>query len=369
MVNEDFSLGRLRGDLLKEFGRDSTDDSIIEIANNKINDAIAWIANSKHDWPWLMSNLIVDVQQAGYTTGTVTLGNQTIQNVGQVLPVEGSGPTSGTGPTGGPIVNPGSEPSSTFYNNNPINPGGGGGSSGGPTIGGGFGIGLRTGPTVNASTRQIVTTNSTSPTSGYVIQSVGTSSITLISQWLEASATDTTIYLVTGYAQLPDEFRKMKTLEVRSPTGITIMSYLTPIEFDHMVAKQSFGTQGRQYYTIKNDPIRLNDSRYIAFYPYLAERMTIYGIYWRGVPKLVNDGDIPIVPIDDRLTILHAAYWYMSAHLKEDYQKTNFYKAQALEDLASMKVAYEYSSQPRNLAEDDTGSDFGFLQLPRTPRF
>ena len=123
-------------------------------------------------------------------------------------------------------------------------------------------------------------------------------------------------------------------------------------------------------YTIKPDPITIDlVGMYALYYPYLDEYGVVHGNYWKHPDKLVNDTDVPNVPATDRLTLLKVAYWFFSNYLKEAPERTQMYKADAMEAVLKMAEAYDLGSEPTNLENEDILFP-GFIQGPAGyPRF
>lgn len=301
MALEDYNLGRLRESIMDEFGRDKSDIEVIRIINAKINDAITFINKKRRDWPWLTFELALDVTPSEEIIGTIVQGSRLIED----------------------ILN-------------------------------GF--------SVNHLRKIISSKTAISPTFGYLITDVTGTTYTLFGQWLASSIVQQKLTVSTGYVALPKECRKIKTIDGAENLADHNFIPRDLLSFKKIVLRRNAINLYNTYYTTMPDPLGGTDL-YLAFYPYLDIRTVIYGTAWKRVNKLEQDTDIPVIPGDDRLTVLQTAYWLVSQALKEDQQRTDSYKIDAMMSLAEMEQDYELLSDPDNLRGE--GNDFQpYVQMP-----
>jgi hypothetical protein len=169
-------------------------------------------------------------------------------------------------------------------------------------------------------------------TSGHLIADVTDTTYTLQSQWLGSDGTGQALSIAVGYLELPNDFSKWKNLEAAGAIGEERFHHKTPLVFDKVKRERNLVGLQDFIYTVK-------------------------------VPKLVEDDDVPIIPRDDRIALLHAAYWFMAVHLKVEAETINFYMQQALSSLTNMGEAYDLSDDTENI-RDDIPDEPNFVQMP-----
>jgi hypothetical protein len=302
MALEDYTLAVLRDDLLEEFGRNKADAVLRAKADRKLNDAQLWLSQARKDWPWRVLELAIDVQASRSTTGDVSNGGTTVLNV--AVPDA-------------------------------------------------------------ADLRRILIDGAIQgqATSGHLIADVTGTTYTLQSQWLGSDGTGQALSIAVGYLELPNDFSKWKNLEAAGAIGEERFHHKTPLVFDKVKRERNLVGLQDFIYTVKPDPLGLKDNKFLVVYPFISTQMTLHGNYWRSVPKLVEDDDVPIIPRDDRIALLHAAYWFMAVHLKVEAETINFYMQQALSSLTNMGEAYDLSDDTENI-RDDIPDEPNFVQMP-----
>jgi len=301
MAVENYQHSVIRDDVLEEFGKDIANSALKAKATRKINDAIHFIARQKPDWPWKLWQADQAVTDGTAVTGTVTGESTSVTSV-----------------------------------------------------------------TPNAATdvrRYWVDGSVSAPgTVGYLITVRSTGTYTLASQYLGSDATAKAATIMDGVFALPADFEKMQSAQFIGSLADAKFDYVTPLMFEEIRRKGDLRGVNNYVYTIKQDPASLVEStQYMLVYPYLNEVATIHYTYWRTSPSLVADGNVPIVPVEDRLTLLQVAYWFMAAYLKEDLNRIMFYKEQALEGLAAMMDGKELGNEPTTFTEDSLP---GYIRMP-----
>ena len=308
MAVEDYLLSVLRDDVLSEFGKDISDTNLKALAVRKINDAQHYVAKARKDWPWRLNEVVFNGTPGIAVTGDVTQGSFTILNVN---------PNSAT------------------------------------------------------HLRRILTSSSTPPGShGFLIGFIAGASYTIQGQWMGATQAGAPLTLLQGVFSITIDFERMQVLEAMTSLGKRRFTYKSPLEFEKI--KRSGDLVGNHdfIYTIKPDPLALDlTQKYMFVYPYINEYMVIQGNYWRNVPKLAADGDIPAVPVEDRLTLLHVAYWFFAQKIKEDKERVLMYKENALESLRLMALSYELGDEPNTLVDEESFEPRFILPPPGYPLF
>lgn len=311
MVVEDYQFSVIRESVFREFGKDDTDTDLIAQVNRTINDAQLYIAKARRDWPWRLTEYFHPTSVGINITATVAEGSTVVAAVSPIS----------AGHLRSILV---------------------AGDSGNPGV------------------------------FGYAIGAVdvGLATYVLQSQYLGATEVAGSFKLMEGIDGLPTNFSHMQTLEFVTNMGERTMHYRDPGEFERIKRAGNLVGNNDFVYTIKPDPITVDRvTKYALYYPYINELGTVHGNYYKNLEKLVNDTDVPEVPVDDRLTLLKVAYWFFSETLKENVDRTDRYKAQANEFLQMMMQSYDLGYQPQNMEREDS-IDPGFIQGPAGyPRF
>lgn len=307
MVVETYQLSTLRDDVLEEFGKDITDADLKAKAERKINDAMLWIAKKRKDWPWRLKEYFAAVSPGTAITADVVQGSFVVANPSPISALDQRKIMVDVGGTPG-----------TF----------------------GYLVGV---------------VDLVGPPPNYTLQSA----------YLGASENGKDLTLMEGVLALPTDFDRMSTLEgVTGQGGQRKFLYRSPLEFEKIKRAGNLVGLNDFIYTVKPDPLTIDfTSMYLMIFPYLNEYVNLHGNYWRNIEKLVNDSDVPVIPVDDRLTLLKFSYWFMAQHLREDKERVLMYKADALESLQDMTNHYELGDEPENL-DDDGGLDIDFIPGP-----
>lgn len=292
MVLESFDFGTIRASIFDEFGIDKSDSDAIRVINEKINRAIVHIANLRSDWPFMTANLTLDV--ADEQTIVITAATGTAKLFFVV-------------------------------------------------------------PANAAHVRWILSDSTSSLSYSHVISAVNGTTYDMLGQWLGPNVFNVPVKLMTGFIQLPDDFKKLKTSN--SIDALSQIKFIpkNQLEFDKMVQNREFVNSFNTYYTVKTDPLNINNKFYLAVYPYMNTKNIIRGTYWKRVTKLEQDTDIPIIPGDDRQTIIDVANWYVSQSRKESANMVSYYEKMKNEGIAIMVNNYDLNSDPVNL--DDSSQD------------
>jgi hypothetical protein len=302
---EEYNLAQLRTAIRDEFGIKATDTVQTAVMTKKLNEAMLWIAKQRTDWEWLLAEVGIDVAASRTeSAATVTLGDRKVTGL--------------TTPT---------KLRDIFI--------------GGDITG--------------------------SQADGYLIKSGNLSKgFRLQTKYLGASIAASTATIVKGWFKMPRNLRRAQNVELIGANNITEkMTYETNLMFDK-IKRQRSHLQGiasniKTVYTLKPDPLDKTDFIYMAVYPYPTSSRVIQINYWKTPSKLVSASDTPDLPIADRFVLLHAAFWFMATYLKEDTDRTTFYRVQALQSLEALIQNSDFGDEP-DLELDN--HDGGFIALP-----
>ena len=165
-----------------------------------------------------------------------------------------------------------------------------------------------------------------------------------------------------GCFALPSDFEKMQHVKLIGTLADAKIDYRSPLDFEEIRRRGNLVGVNNYVYTVKQDPLRTDAGQYLYVYPYFSSIHTIHYTYRRTIPKLDLDGDIPIIPIEDRLVVLKTAYWFFASYLKEDVDRVNMYKSDALEALSRMMEGYELGNEPDIPETHDLDTDF--IRMP-----
>lgn len=283
MALDDYTLVDLRTRLTNEFGLSSSDANITSTLNEKINDALHRICRRRPNWPWLKQEFVIDVAAVQSGTIDVLQGSRVFSNASVV-----------------------------------------------PTI------------------RDIITFESSgdSPTTGFMVHTQSAPSTTVGAQWINATEVGKAYRIVSGAFQLPDDFIRSEgaPLLVGSDPDATEFRYKDPDVFRKEAHRQIPAVLNHNLYTVVRDPIDQEERKYLMVYPYLTELATIRMSYYRDIPKLVNDADIPIIPRLDRQALWLMAAWYVALWRGEE--TATAYGGQAEEALERMAQEFELVDDP-----------------------
>jgi len=313
MAFEPYDLVSLRTETKNEFGISGTSkDTIVDKA---INDSLRWIIRKRDGlWPWQLKDITIDIDPQLVGTVDVTQGSATATYI------------SGTKPT---------VPSAT--NNREI-----------------IGIG-----TTDVNLRD-----------GFLVTAFADPTITLDAKFIAATATGLDYVLLPGYYIMPEDFQRMRIIvDTSIASGRVIQKTEESIEW--LRRDQRIATGLTHRYAITKDPLPEGNSAYstrlfLLLYPYPGERKTIRGKYLANHQTLAADGDIPLVPQNDRDIIFQVANWKMAMKLK-DASQIAAYKAVADEALSDMLRFYDLAADETEdveLERIDIGPVLGPPNLP-----
>ena len=284
MVLESWDLGTLKRQVRDEFGLDD-EANVNRKITDKINQAVQWIIARKQNWPWMRMEYFFDVPVATSGTGTFTKGSRSV------------------------IISTGATP----------------------------------------SVRDILvpSISTASGTNGYLVSAVNSGVITLQTQYRGESAVAKTYQIQKGFFKLPDDFMRMETsADLNTLVGVEI-KYVPPTQFDRVKRDGDIISSFNKLYTVKSDPLGTDRSYYYAIFPFMEALTTVQGEYYRLAPKLVDNGDIPIIPRQESPTLLYFAFWFFA--LSENEDKADTYLQQASTLLEAMAKEYQLS-EDRNIS-------------------
>ena len=297
MVLLDYTLADIRTHALEEFG--ITSNTVNDaIVDRRINQALFWLVQRRPNWPWLNLQFVYDIPQPTSTTGDFTQDSRTVLNVPVAL-----------------------------------------------------------------TQRAIVTTQAsgTRPSTGFLVVQFSGTTLTLDEQYLGAAVVALPLRQVSGIFQLPNDFIRLDEKPILgNDLANPRLTFKTPTEFDAIRRANLNLTLRDSFYTVTQDPLDSIDNKYLWVYPYLAQRDVLRIRYWQDPPKLVANGDIPVVPRIDRPVLLSAAMWYI-AQWQKDVELVAFYKAEALEGLERMTQEYELTD---DLEDARDSGDPGWIIPP-----
>jgi hypothetical protein len=310
MAFESYDLASLRTEVKSEFGLSGTSkDSVVD---KTVNDAIRWIIRKRDSvWPWQLKDLTIDVAPQAAGVIDVTQDLATMEYV------------SGTAPT---------DPTST-------------------------------------SNRQIIGVNETaiSLTDGLLCTDYTGTTLTVDAKYVGDTELSATYSLLTGYYILPEDFRAMRVLvDTSIAYGRVIHRHDELLEW--IRRNQTLATGLNMVYDVTKDPLLESNPGYshrlfLLMYPYPGSRRTIRGRYVANHQTLVADGDIPLIPQNDRDVIFRVANWMFAMKLK-DANQIGAYKAVADEAMNDMLRFYEFTIDD----SDDATLDFdGLPGVPTVP--
>lgn len=285
MALETYSLLEMRERIRAEFGIDTT--SVVEeaVIHEKINDAVSEIVRRRQNWPWLRKSFFLDIPDEAASVGYFTRGSRSV------------------------AIDPDAEglPSPAIRN---VIVAGSGGTAG----------------------------------NVYTVTSIENGVATLSYQFLGTTGAHP-ISIRQAYTLLPDDFLRMNTaMPVQDLSDNYLFEYLSNADFEHFRRRQIVGIVNDYRYTVQTDPLSLDGKFYLALHPAPTRLLTITGNYFMVPPKMVEDADVPVIPLNDRPVALHwAMYFY--ARGKSD-ERAGMYLRDAEASLASMKDRYELSEDP-----------------------
>lgn len=296
---QDYNLLRIAGELAVEFGLDVSDVNDLVLLNFKINAAQNWIVRRRQNWPWLLAELVIDVQPKTTGSGEFKLGTVAVSMQGA--------------------------------------------ASGAVTL------------------RHIVHEASVAGNlvQGYLVASrgggAGSGTHILDAQFLAGTTAGSVFGFtsVLGFYELPGDFSRMYRLHT-SDLPDRVLEFAPPATFERIRRTMSPLDFGFPFiYSIVPDPLKKSEKLYLTLYPYPTERQTLRGLYYRDVQNLETDRDVPIIPRKNRLVLIHVAAWMISQKLKHDPATVEQYQIQAAESLERMAQEYELSDDLDNV--DDPG--------------
>ncbi len=297
MAVEAYAHSTLRDRVIDEFGLSKTDADDKAIATSILNEAQSFISSSRPDWPWRIGDLAIDVGASTTGgTGTFTQDSVSVTSVAVVTPV--------------------------------------------------------------ARDILAASESATRPLEGFLVSAYSPTTATLQSKWRSTTEAAKEFTLVSGWAALPADFARVKTIKMVQDDIEPNLIYKSPLQMKMLKLRSRQIDLNHQFYTVVPDPLAAEPIvYYLEFFPYLSDRSLFAGSYWRDVPALSGDSDQPIMPREDRPTLLQFAHWLMSRHLKLDVSRVQDYRITAFSMLKNMSQFYELSADvPDEKAEmDPTG--------------
>jgi hypothetical protein len=295
---QDYTLANLRDELKVEFGLSTADNARVV---RKVNDAQKWIIRKRNGlWPWQVKELVINVPSKKTGTANFTQDSATVTWV-----------------------------------------------SGTPK------------PDVPTADREIISQESVSTdlTEGYMITAFSDPTITIDANYTGTTSTPGNYTVVKGYFQLPDDFQRMLSVYDMSLQRGRIIQR-SAREFEEIRRDQRLAVGTERVYAVTKDPfpegnVNFSDRLYLGVYPYIGERKTLRGIYVADVQDMTADGDVPLIPRNNREVIFWVAAWQLALSLKETAQ-AEAYKGLADEALQDMLREYE-------LAVDQTRDSSPFI--------
>ena len=384
---EEYNLKALRSSIRRQFGIKASDTEQTAIIDEKLNEAILWIAKQRSDWPWLIGELSIDVSAklsestADHTNigidGTLRITGTAIPSleVGQVITLSGFDTVANNKAVEVKIY------TSTLVTLNV--------TTGLVEEAAATAQKLSYGPSIAKNERRLMGMSTSvkirdifiggsitgSNAEGYLVVSGSrTRGFRLQSKFLGASLEGaTTATIVRGYFKLPLNFSRMLNLELLGDNNVAEKTInTTSLMFDkakrHKSYLQGLTNNIKTLYCIKPDPIGSSDDQYITLFPYVTEDRILQGVYYKQPAKLISGSDTPDLPRADRFVLLHAAQWFYSSSRKEDAERITFYRVQALQSLKSLMDNANFSEEPDvTVTKDNSGSfigmPFGYPQV------
>ena len=378
MAVEDYTLLQLRTRIAEEFGLDSAVTAVGDMIDRKINDALQWLKSRLRlaTWSRLPTSIQVGDTSTSTTTTTVDSGRFDLAQ----LTVSGTLGTASTrqivnlsgGDTDGFVIQ--SIASDVYTLDAPFIGGDANkasitgmtlaspavftvsattvqsGDTALPDNGTTFEVSISgilpdgAGPTVNGI--QVATKLTATTFSIAVDTSVDTYTLTAAQAHC---AKDFSI--LEGIFQLPEDFETMISVHVDSALDGTGLNPVTHSEFENHIRQKISRGQRDRIYTIVSDPLKTSDRRFLMIYPYYSDRQVIRAQYHGDVPQLVADGDIPLIPRQDRLTLFYVAGWFVATHQKEA-EMVPFYRdmgMQLIDQALSERMHDDFSQDKDNM--------------------
>lgn len=279
MVLEHYDLGSIRAEIRLEFGQEDTGLNNARV-DNKINQAQAWVAG-RRDWPWMRTEHIVDIGASVSGYGVFTKGSR----VCSIYDQDGVALPSGIG------------------------------------------------------VRDIISLSSSAgdQTTGYLIAAISGTTVTLSSQFRGNTNTLSSLVAVTatkGYFELPEDFLRGESL-VRQDTLGDWRPIFRGTKECEFIRNNTIGISlRRQVYTVTTDPLATSKRYFLAVYPYVGEVCSFKLPYHRVVPKLINGSDEPIIPLNDRIVLIHAGSWFFGQSIGNE--RAPLYRDMALQKIQDM---------------------------------
>lgn len=296
MALEDYTFSTMRTRLQEEFGHSSGDTVMNTKIDKRINDALTWVCRRRPSWPWMRTRFEIDTVVAGVGTIDVTVGTRVFDNPASFTP----------------------------------------------------------------AVRKFITfeVSGSKPTTAHLVTAYSAPNATVEAQYLGTTTVGLACRQVEGMFQLPDDFIRVDgppLIQGAYPTS-TELRYQDPEKFQRNEHRQTPALLNNLRYTVVRDPLDLEERKYLRVYPYIADRRIIRLSYYRDIPKLVADGDIPIIPRSDRMVLWYAAAWFVGQ--LNDEQDVTMYRDQALEGIERMAQEFELVDDASEYVEDHSEPDF-----------
>lgn len=279
---EDYTLLTIRDQLAREFGMDTGVAEQKTLLDDKINQAYHWIVRRRQNWPWLETELVVNIQPAITGTAQFWLGSVGISlAAGSIQPrfiVQ-------NGDVAGDLID------------------------------------------------------------GYMLVGTAAPTGTLDAQFLAGTSAGTLLSYTAarGYYQLPTDFSRINTLHT-TDQPLRDISYAHPHTYEKIRRRLIPINLGSPLiYTVVPDPLKSDGNMYLSVYPYPTERQTLRGSYFRDPQNLSADADIPLIPRKNRLVLFYFAALYIAVKMKRHDTVVKHYQGLSLQSLQDMLAEYQFS--------------------------
>lgn len=281
MAVELYTLSEMRNRIKTEFGIAEGDATQEDLIDEKINEAISEVVRRRPNWPWQRKTLNIDISAKTTHTGDFTNGSVSVTGVSNVSSI---------------------------------------------------------------AAREVVKIGTSGDSADdYIVKAVSGDTLTLDRQYTGSTAADVSFVVEQGYLELPEDFLRM---DIAYPVRDLAHRHC----FDFQPATKWYGVRRHSgiglldhYYTVISDPLNLNRRLYMGVYPTLGDQMTVQGSYFMVPPKLEEDDDEPILPLNDRPVALCKAF-HLYARTRNDPRQTAYFAEYDLH-IKSMLSRYELSDE------------------------
>lgn len=393
MALEDYTLVSIRTRLAEEFGVDIVNQTEnADIIDKRINDAIAWVVNRRKNWPWMEKEASLDVGELSTSITNPRYGaaifykmqrqatnavfSQTALAAREFVDFDGKGHDGimATAITAGTTITleHAYMDSSQICTITTI-------TAGNPTT---IKVSLAASDDAsvtipaNVSTFPVIITGAT----GTGTQPNGTHSATRTGSDTFTVPVNTTgsTFATNGTAQvgreftiaqsffaLPQDFVRSDAAHTDIDTNWNTLVFRNTTSFEREIKADRVVSDLNRIYTVLPDPINVDDTKYLAVFPYFTGRNVIHVKYFGDARKLVGDNDVPDVPRSDRFVLWYAAAWFV-AQWQRDTDMVTFYKDSALTELERMAKEYQLAD---DISEDYPSTTDSLPDLPQATGF